>query len=136
MATLTTTQPDAIANLWRAFDDYKRATDARIATLEQQIVYARLLPGDATLATTLLPALAVALGEESFLSDFLSDTRDPNLRFIIGRRSTKSVGGFLRRIEGLAFNGWMIVGDGKLHNRRQWRVRRVVTDCLRLGGPA
>jgi hypothetical protein len=137
MATTATRQPDALADLREEFARYREKTDARIAALTQQLADNRegLLPGDRALAHALLPALALELGDECFLADFIAETQSANLRAIVGARGTKSVGRFLSRIAGLTFDGLTIVGDGKLHNRRQWRVRRVVANCTHLAGP-
>jgi hypothetical protein len=81
---------------------------------------------DAALANALLPVLAIAIGDEVFESDFVSESRDASLRFIIGTRSTMSVGKFLGRIKDRTFAGFVVVVEhGRLHNRTQWRLRRV-----------
>jgi hypothetical protein len=121
MATTTIVRPDVSRE---EFDDLCR----RFAALEQQVADRRngLLPGDASLATALLPALAIVLGGEAFLADFVADVQDPNVRFIAGHRSTQAIGKFLARIQGRAFGGFLLAPDGRVHNRRQWRLRRVV----------
>jgi hypothetical protein len=139
---LETTLADALRRVCDLQDD---AVDARVERLEREVhelrdrlaaVEARdaaraagLLAGDAALAIALLPALDVVLGgADPFLADFVSDTRDPNVRFILGRRrSTKSIGKWLARIEGHAFAGFVVVDAGKVRNCRQWRLQRVLT---------
>lgn len=110
------------------------ALEARIAALEAQEAartqrqrIAGLRRGDQALAAQLLPALAFRLGSCEFLSDYLSETRDPNLRYIVAGRSTKTIGRLLSRIEGVAFGDDVLEAAGKVNNRRQWRVRRIVS---------
>src|SRR6516225_4154358 len=110
---LETTLATALRQVCEAQDD---VMDARIERLERQLVELRerlaaveardaaratgLLPGDAALAIALLPALDVVLGAAPFLADFISETRDPAVHYIVGCRSTRSVGRFLARIAG------------------------------------
>jgi len=110
---------------------------SKVADLDAQITAARKhlawllaekrFANDAALATKLLPVLAIAVGDDPFLADFISETQDATICFVIGRRSTKSIGRLLSRIEGLPFGGYVVVKDGRLHNRRQWRVRRAIS---------
>jgi hypothetical protein len=104
--------------------------ERQVAALTLAAAHAHLHRDDAPLAMRLLPALHIEIGAEWFESDFLSETQDANLRFIVGTRSSKSVGKFLRRIAGLEFNGHVLDADtGKRRNRRQWRVRQIVSSA-------
>jgi len=95
----------------------------QLAQLEAQARSAR----DAALATALLPALAFAVGDEPFQADDISEAREPNIRYVVGRCSTRSIGKFLCRIQGRPFGGYVIVDVGKVFNRRQWRLQRIVS---------
>ncbi len=88
---------------------------------------AALRRGDAALGTRLLHALAIVLDPDTpFQSDFVSESRDANLRYIVGGRSTRKIGRLLSRIEGISLDGLVLVADGMVNNRRQWIVRRIV----------
>lgn len=111
------------------------ALEARIATLEARESardgrqrLAGLRRGDAALGARLLAALAIVLDpDSSFQSDFVGDSRDSNLRYIVDGRSTKKLGRLLARIEGVPLGEFVLVADGRVNNRRQWIVRRVVS---------
>jgi hypothetical protein len=100
---------------------------AEAARVQRQCV-AGLRRADAALGARLLQALALALDPDTpFQSDFLSESRDVNLRFIVAGRSTKTIGRLLSRIEGVPLGGFVLVADGMVNGRRQWIVRRIVS---------
>jgi hypothetical protein len=113
--------PDADLGVRRELAELR----ARVEVLEQR-VRSEPIPADDTLALQLVPALALILDDTPFMADFVSDTQDPNIRFIVGKRSARSIGKFLSRIKGRTFGDYVIIADGKSYNRHQWRLRRAV----------
>jgi hypothetical protein len=88
----------------------------------QQRPVSALIRADQALLGRLLPAIAGALGSESFTSRDLVADSSPGLRLVLRDLSVKQIGRLLSRAEGIPLEGWVIERCGVEINVTLWRA--------------
>jgi hypothetical protein len=88
----------------------------------QQRPVSALSRADRALLGRLLPAIAGALGSESFTSRDLAADSSPGLRLVLRGLSVKQIGRLLSRAEGIPLEGWVIERCGVEINVTLWRA--------------
>jgi hypothetical protein len=129
MSTRRQAVADPVASLalqLSAVEQRVAALEATEAARQQRQRLKGLRRGDAALVARLLAAIAQAWATTPFLSEHLHESLDVNLRYLLAGRSTRKIGRLLGRAEGMPFGAFVVEAAGKVGNRRQWVVKKVV----------